>query len=466
MPDTVIEPELSVMSRQERVALLERVAGSQHFRRATRLRDFLLFVGRHSIESDAVTIHEQEVGTTVFGRAEGYDTSLDNIVRVNATELRKRLELYFGTEGADEPLVLEIPRGSYSAVFRQRAVTVGAPVVETETNDTVPVAGPVVETIAVPEKPAEVEPRERPTRWRGYVPWVAAALLLVACVSLYWRNTRLESMLSPWKSDAALKMLWSQFFEPGAPVDLVVADTSFGLAEDIAGKDISLSDYLNYEYKNLLQDPAISPDHRTDLAMVLGRTNGSIGDFIVAQRILALDPAGSAMQLKFAREYSPEAIKTNSVILIGSQETNPWVELFSDRLNFSMEYDAARHLPFVKNRHPKPGEQETYLRASNPARSEGYSVIAFVPDLSRNGSALIIAGTDSQATRSAGEFVTNGASLESLRNRLGATGRFPYFEVLLHDLQIKGTPLRSEILAFRNEGEAGLPVDGSRGPGH
>lgn len=457
MQETLAESEISEISRQERLALLERVAGSQHFKRATRLREFLLYVGRHSIEGDTTTIHEQEVGTTVFGRQVGYDTSLDNIVRVNATELRKRLELYFVTDGAEEPVVLEIPRGSYAPVFRHRAVTVDTPL-EAETNEATP--------IATPEKVVEVEHKVTSAGWRGSLPWVAVALLLGACTYLYWRNARLESALSPWKSNPALKMLWSQFFDSGEQIDLVVADTSFGLAEDISGRDISLSDDLNYDYKRLLQDPAISEDHRADLALVLERNNGSIGDFIVAKGIFALDPTSSTLQLKFAREYSPEAIKTNSVILIGSRETNPWVELFSDRLNFSMDYDAAQHRPFVKNRHPKAGEQETYLRASNPARSEGYSVIAFVPDLSRNGTALIIAGTDSQATRSAGEFVTNGASLETLRNKLGATGRFPYFEVLLHNLQIKGTPLRSEILAFRNEGETGSPVDGSRGSGH
>ncbi len=49
--------------------------------------------------------------------------SQDNIVRVNATELRKRLESYFATDGADEVCVLEIPRGGYSPVFSRRKVS-------------------------------------------------------------------------------------------------------------------------------------------------------------------------------------------------------------------------------------------------------------------------------------------------------------------------------------------------------
>jgi hypothetical protein len=460
MSEMFAEPVASAISRQELTALLERVASSQHFKRAARLREFLLYVGQSSIENSGATIHEQEVGTTVFGRQAGYDTSLDNIVRVNATELRKRLELYFVTEGSEELVVIEIPRGSYTTVFRPRVVTNERP--------QQPETPLIEEAVAVPatDEVVEAPTRVTPVSWLSHLPWIVAGLLLGACVYLSWQNARLESTLSPWKSNPALQMFWVRFFDSAQPTDVVVADTSFAVAEDIASRTISLGDYLSYGYKRLAEDPAISPDRRADLGLVLERNNGSVGDFIVARRILALDPTAAALQLKFARDYSPEAIKTNSVILIGSEQSNPWVELFKDRLNFSMEYDPAEHRPFVRNRNPRPGEQSVYNGTSGPARNEGYSIVAFLPDLSRNGNALIIAGTDSQATRSAGEFVTNGDSLEALRNKLGARDGFPYFEVLLHNMQITGTPLRSEILAFRNEGQVGLPAEASRGTSH
>src|ERR1043165_4124793 len=92
-------PELSV-----RRALIDRVAGSSHFARSARLRDFLLYVGHESLKPNGPEIHEQEIGVRVFGRSVSYDRSQDNIVRVNATELRRRIETYFATEGAIEPL--------------------------------------------------------------------------------------------------------------------------------------------------------------------------------------------------------------------------------------------------------------------------------------------------------------------------------------------------------------------------
>src|SRR5271168_5395350 len=105
----------------ERRALIGRVAASQQFRRSARLRDFLLYVGGQSLKEGCPEIHEQEIGAKVFGRAASYDRSQDNIVRVNATELRKRIELYFATEGVHEPLILEIPRGAYKPIFHRRS---------------------------------------------------------------------------------------------------------------------------------------------------------------------------------------------------------------------------------------------------------------------------------------------------------------------------------------------------------
>ena len=115
-----IDEGLDQSSIEERRALIERVAASSHFGRSARLRDFLLYVGGQSLKEGCPEIHEQEIGAKVFGRPASYDRSQDNIVRVNATELRKRIEQYFATEGAHETLILEIPRGGYKPVFHRR----------------------------------------------------------------------------------------------------------------------------------------------------------------------------------------------------------------------------------------------------------------------------------------------------------------------------------------------------------
>jgi hypothetical protein len=138
--------------------------------------------------------------------------------------------------------------------------------------------------------------------------------------------------------------------------------------------------------------------------------------------------------LRFSREFTPDEVKQNSVILIGSRKSNPWVELFESQLNFAFEYSGSQTRPVIRNRSPKPGEQPFYSEERDT--TQGYSIVAFLPDLSHNGSALILAGSDSRATDAAGEFVTSNAPLENFRRQIGRD-QFPYFEVLLNLLNIE-----------------------------
>ena len=100
----------------------------------------------------------------------------------------------------------------------------------------------------------------------------------------------------------------------------------------------------------------------------------------------------------------------------------------------------------IINRTPAQGEQSVYEFFAEPNR--GYSVVAFLPNLSAHRNALIIAGNDSQATLAAGEWVTSSEGLATIRQRI-PNGSFPFFEVLLASTKLVGTPLKTEVKAFR-----------------
>jgi hypothetical protein len=103
---------------------------------------------------------------------------------------------------------------------------------------------------------------------------------------------------------------------------------------------------------------------------------------------------------------------------------------------------------FVDNRHSRPGEQAVYRGSTNPNTVVGYSVVAYLPNPSRTGNAIIFAGTDPDATSAAAEFLTSEDQLEKLRNTLH-TDHFPYFEVLLKTYHLSGTSFNAEIVAYR-----------------
>jgi TolB-like protein len=100
---------------------LERMLASPVFATATRLRAFLRYVVERTLAGDAASLKEYAIGVDVFERDETYDPRIDSIVRVEAGRLRAKLEEYYGREGAVDPIIINVARGSYVPVFTRRA---------------------------------------------------------------------------------------------------------------------------------------------------------------------------------------------------------------------------------------------------------------------------------------------------------------------------------------------------------
>jgi hypothetical protein len=422
-------------------ALLERLLASPQLKRAARLREFLLYVGQRSIKDGLDQIHEQEIGANVFGRPADYDTSLDNIVRVNASELRKRIEDYFESDGASEPLIMEIPRGSYKPVFRQRAVEPTIQMAE---------ADEVITGAQLTGDAARISSPTRTTLERWLL-MLAAALIVVlstSCIILWTENHTLQrSLNNPWQNTPAVGSFWSGILSTRPNTDIILADTSFALIEDITKRPIPLGDYLSRNYVNKVQSPDLSQDRRADLGMIMQRNNGSLGDFRAAQRILALDPPGKNFHMYSARDYTPALVKQDNIILIGARKSNPWDDLFESGMNFTAQYDSDRTVDYIRNKVPAAGEQEIYI-PSPSASNGGYCVVAYMPNPQQSGKVLMIAGTDSAATEGGGDFLTSEDQLSRFQKTLHVT-TLPYFEAVLKTTNLNGTPIDATVVAYR-----------------
>jgi hypothetical protein len=436
LADAPIEEGLHPPSIDERRALIERVAGSAQLRRSARLRDFLLYVGGQSLKEGCPEIHEQEIGTRVFGRSSTYDRSQDNIVRVNATELRKRIEIYFATEGRDETLVLEIPRGGYKPIFRRR-------VPGTELEAVSPSAS------LLPRAPFPDHPATTGTR-RSQILWVALTLALSATsLFLFQQDRQLRKALNPWEGKPAVAAFWSGFLAANQQTDLVLPDDSLSVTEDVVGRPVSLEDYLNRHFMREIQSSGLSADRKSDLDQLFSHNLVTFGGVRATQIMLNRIPLSSPTNLTLARFYVADSLKRNNVIFVGGKKSNPWVHLFDHELNFITDYDDAHSQAFIANRRPNPGEQAIYPVSTDADTLTGYSTIAFLPNPSGTGNVIILAGTDSDATCAAAEFLTSNDDLQHLQKALGGTNRFPYFEVLLSISRLSGTSFSSRLLAYR-----------------
>jgi adenylate cyclase len=97
-------------------AALERILASRCFEQAARSSSFLRFVVEQTLAGQGERLKGYTVAVEVFGRPPDFDAQADPLVRVEAGRLRRRLIEYYADEGRDDPVRIELPRGSYAVV--------------------------------------------------------------------------------------------------------------------------------------------------------------------------------------------------------------------------------------------------------------------------------------------------------------------------------------------------------------
>jgi Tol biopolymer transport system component len=102
---------------------LDRILASAAFAQAERAASFLRFVVNRVLERRAGEIKESVIAVEALGRSPSFDPKSDPIVRVEARRLRDRLDSYYRREGADDLVVISLPKGGYVPEFSDRQRT-------------------------------------------------------------------------------------------------------------------------------------------------------------------------------------------------------------------------------------------------------------------------------------------------------------------------------------------------------
>lgn len=99
---------------------LGKILSSRSFTRSERLARFLTFTVEQMLAGHGKELKEFIIGVEVFDKNEKYDPRMDPIVRVEARRLREKLRKYYETEGAEDPIQIEFPTGSYAPLIQTR----------------------------------------------------------------------------------------------------------------------------------------------------------------------------------------------------------------------------------------------------------------------------------------------------------------------------------------------------------
>ena len=412
---------------EEQRALVARLLANPQFARSARLRDFLQYVAEQGIANPDTPIREPEIAERIFGRCVTQRND-DSIVRVHASQLRKRLEQYFENDGAGEELVIEIPKGNYTPVFKRRDVE----------------APPNQSVIGVPALASRVRP------W-----WmiVTLTLLSVVVMLLGWDDLRVRGKALPSPGPYQTRF-WAELLDSPTPCNVVLADSAFGYLGDLSHIGISVDQYANRDYRTMIDAVPSQGGLREWAFMLIHRRVSSMGDFNIARKLAFL--AGNRadrLQFVLARDFLASRLNTENVVLIGGKRSNPWAELLEGQLNFQYDFESSPPETLIRNVKPRVGELPVYRVDESIGRKipGGYSIVARLPKINGKGKAVLIAGTESEGTEAGGEFVLNEASLAQLHQALGAhPGEpFPDFEVLLSTTRVGGSSPETRVIGLR-----------------
>jgi serine/threonine protein kinase len=112
-----IEAAISPKAIQEQ---LQKILSSETLVHSKRLVRFLTLVVEKGLNGEGGQLNEYLIGVEVYQRPASFDPQIDTIVRTEARRLRSKLKQYYQTDGINDPILIEIPKGSYAPAFRER----------------------------------------------------------------------------------------------------------------------------------------------------------------------------------------------------------------------------------------------------------------------------------------------------------------------------------------------------------
>src|SRR5579864_5287336 len=394
---------ISVQERSQYLAAIERLASSHVLHGSESLCKLLRYLAEHSLQNPGVPVKEYQIATEVFGRPADFDPHLDSAIRVQAGRLRVKLGEYYSSEGERDPVLVELPKGTYTLSFHTRQIT---PKAQLESES------------ASAEKQKRQRTRHVLLNWSASI--LALSILLaagVAAIVVKWESRSQVPILDPPAAPAVFRTFWKGFVSGPEEPWVVFSNAAFvGRPE------------TGMRYRNPTSDSgAVILDHYTGVGEVLA----------VHEIDRVFHVLNREVRVKRGSLFSLDDVKNNNLIFVGSPAENLSLRdiPMNQQFVFQRLTSGARAGDLaVSNLHPRDREPPYFLGspASAPL-TEDYAVIALMRGMDPSESVLILAGTTTLGTQAAVEYVCHEDSLAQLLPRLGVppSGDVKPFEVVL-----------------------------------
>jgi hypothetical protein len=315
---------------------VHRLVHSDVLRNSETQRRLLTYLAEKSIAGEADQLKEYTVGLDILGKPGTYDPRKDCAARMQSGKLRQKIREYYQTEGAADPIRIDLPKGRFKLTFELREAV-------RATADT-------------------VAPRSKQD-------WLVAALgiTLVMAVSLaaYWgiRLKRVEerNAEAAQKWTPELEAIWQPFLTNSRPVVICIGTPLFLTLSPKQGPQVyvrsavinDLEDATNSQLvetlKKVLQSAEIAPTYNFT---GIGEASGAF------QLATLLGTRRRDLLLKRSSTINWDEISRNNVIFVGPPKFNPQLK------EMPVEQELVMDSHSIRNLRPQPGEPTWGFRRS------------------------------------------------------------------------------------------------------
>ena len=409
--------------REQFLGQIERLVSSHSLHGSESLCKLLRYLAKHAVDHPGTTLKEYQIATEVFGRPPNFDPQVDSTVRVQAGRLRVKLSEHYASDGVEDPIVVELPKGAYALSFHHRTAA-GARTHSATTHEF--------------ERDEAVE-RFSSRRWMIAAGTLSVLLVGAVAAIVGLLATRSTAEAGAARRDnaapAAFRLFWKRFVTGPQEPWVIFSNAAF------VGRPETGMRYYNagLDSRNAILD------HYTGVGEVLA----------VHELDYVFDLLRQRIRVKRGSLFSLDDAKNNDLIFIGSPSENltlleiPGTQefLFQRMTSGPRKGDLA-----ILNVYPQPDEPKEFLATpSGQPLTEDYAVVALVRGLNPAQSVLILAGTTTIGTQAAVEYVCRQNTVEGLLLRLSVsdTGELKPFEAVVRVKVTRGVPVETQLVALR-----------------
>jgi hypothetical protein len=384
---------------------LNAILQSDEFKSSKRCCDFLSYVVEQTLAGAQNELKERTIAVSVFGRTASYDSHEDAIVRIKASEVRKRLGHFYAGAGRSALVRISLPTGGYVPLFSLEPVNPNSNLPD-------PSQHPSQTVVSAAESHSDSGAHSN-SAWLKFAALAITAVVLAS--ALFWSRSHNAS------NHTFLHLFWSPALETNGPVYLVAAPAPVFVSY-APGDNLPLS---------------ATPEYVETKDQFVGQ-----GDLLASHLV-------SRMLLLMHKDYEVKAggsletrnLSGHAIVLIGYSSTQ-W-ESISKELRFFIDSEKAGMITDFG----KDTEWFPHHMTKDMHTDEDYAIVSRFFDPSTRAMVVLITGATQYGTEGAARLVTNEELLKNAISSPPPGWERKNLQIVLHMKVIANSPATPETLA-------------------